>query len=328
MAVKYQDYYKILGVSRTASQDEIQSAYRKLARKYHPDINKSKDAEQKFKEIGEAYEVLKDPEKRKKYDALGANWKAGEDFRPPPGWDFEGFGNRQSGQGTGGFDFNFFGDNEGGRTGFSDFFESIFGGNFDIFGGGRSKTHRQSRQKGKDSEAKLTITLEEAYKGGRKTITLQTVEPDQQGTPQRTTKNLDVRIPPGITPGKKLRLEGQGGQGIGGGPPGDLYLLIDIAPHSVFTVQEGDLETKVNVSPSQAALGAKISVPLLDGRANITIPPGTQSGRRLRLKGKGLNKGKNVKGDLYAVIQVQVPKNLTPRERELYEELDKAGKSE
>jgi curved DNA-binding protein len=327
MAVKYQDYYKTLGVSRNASQDEIQSAYRKLARKYHPDINKSKDAEQKFKEVGEAYEVLKDPEKRKKYDELGANWQAGEDFRPPPGWDFSNFGTKTKTQGTGGFDFNIFGDNGAGHTGFSDFFESIFGGGFDLFGGGRSKSQRRSQQKGKDSEAKLTISLEEAYKGGRKTITIQTTETDQSGRPRRSSKNIDVKIPPGITSGKKLRLEGQGAKGAGGGPSGDLYLLIDIAPHPVFTSKDADIETTVNVTPSQAALGAKIAIPLIDGKANITIPPGTQSGRRFRLKGKGLNKGKNLRGDLYAIIQVQVPKTLSPRERELYEELAKVPKN-
>ncbi len=340
MAVKYQDYYDILGVSRSASQDEITSAYRKLARKYHPDVNKSAEAEDRFKKIGEAYEVLKDPEKRKKYDALGENWKAGEDFSPPPGW--QQYTQNTGGFGNGGVRFNFsdFGEG-GGFGGFSDFFESLFGGGkggFSGFGGfgGDSTGTRSSRtgrtggggrpgggtaQKGQDQEAEIVVNLEDAYRGGKKTITLQYQEPDGSGAVHQKSKNFDITIPPGITDGKKLRLHGQGGSSAMGGQKGDLYLKVRIAPHPVFQVIGSDLETDVPITPWEAALGAKINVPLVDGTASVTLPPGTQSGKRLRLKGKGLSKSGKEKGDLYAVIQIKVPEKLSTKERELFESL-------
>lgn len=344
MAVKFQDYYDILGVSRSASQDEITSAYRKLARKYHPDVNKSSEAEDRFKKIGEAYEVLKDPEKRKKYDALGENWKAGDDFSPPPGWEQYTRGTGGFGNGGVRFDFNDFGDG-GGFGGFSDFFETLFGGGlggFSGFGGfggdsagtgssrtgrtGGSRTGGGSRgggasRKGQDQEAEIVINLEDAYKGGKKSITLQYQEQDGTGAVQQKSKNFEVTIPPGITDGKKLRLHGQGGVSPMGGQKGDLYLKVRIAPHSVFQVIGSDLETDVPITPWEAALGAKINVPLVDGTASVTLPPGTQSGKRLRLKGKGLSKSGGQKGDLYAVIQIKVPETLSPKERELFEAL-------
>jgi curved DNA-binding protein len=329
MAVKFQDYYETLGVSRDASQQDIQQAYRKLARKYHPDINKDSGSEDKFKQISEAYEVLRDPDKRKKYDQLGENWKMGEDFTPPPGWDFGGGGNAR----TRTFRFDGFGDG-GGMGGFSDFFRSIFGGAggaggggfdpFDLFnqaegqedlrrsaGGGRSG-------RGQDQEAELPVSLEEAYLGAKKTISV-----DQEaygiGGRQGGQKHLDVTIPAGIKDGQKLRLSGQADTGLG--PAGDLYLKVRIKPHPKFRVDGADIETDLPLTPWDAALGAEVQVPIIGGKANMKIPAGTHSGKRFRLRGKGLRKDKNQHGDLYAVAKIVVPKKLSSRERELFEAL-------
>lgn len=343
MAVKYQDYYETLGVDRKASQQDIHNAYRKLARKYHPDVNKTKEAEQTFKEINEAYEVLKDPEKRRKYDALGQNWHNGDDFTPPPGWENFGFGG--SGGGSGGFGgfgdmfrgFDIFGggDDQRGSTGFSDFFESLFGGAFGGLGGqegagGRSGPGRGSAGTtgqgawGGDVEAEVSIPLEEAYRGGKKTITLQ--QPGgAPGTAAGRRKNIEVNIPPGITDGRKLRLAGQGSPSYPGGPAGDLYLTIRLQPHSRFRVNGADLEIDVPLTPWEAALGAKVQVPLVDGTASISVPPGTQSGKRFRLRGKGLKKNKTESGDLYAVAKIVVPERLGSEERELFEKLGRVS---
>ena len=323
MAVKYQDYYEILGVPRKSSQEQIQSGYRKLARKYHPDINKNKGAEDKFKQIGEAYEVLGDAEKRKKYDQLGRNWHMGEDFSPPPGWEFRSSSSRQSNQGGFGFGSDTFGD-----TGFSDFFETLFGGfgktqdrprgetgNGDIFTGFLSRD-------GQDHETDLTISLEDAFKGGKKSISLKTVLTGNDGRSRTVAKTYEVNIPKGITEGKKLRLSGQGGEASGRGKAGDLYLTVHIAKHTRFSVKGPDLETEVQITPWEAALGTKLSIPLVVGSAQITLPPGILSGKKLRVKGKGLNdNGKP--GDLYAEIKIVVPEQLTDRERELLEELSR-----
>jgi curved DNA-binding protein len=318
VAVKYQDYYETLGVSRGASQEEIQKAYRKLARKYHPDINKTPEAEEKFKRIGEAYEVLKDPEKRKRYDALGENWRAGEDFTPPPGWDFFGFGRQGAETGGGGgrgfrFDFGDLG------SGFSDFFESLFG---DLGGAGRAGGTRRSqgRATGQDQEAELTISLEDAYHGGSRTISLESGDGGIGGI--RTTRRLDVKIPPGVTDGQRLRLRGQGTYGYGG--RGDLYIKIHLAPHRTFQVKGKNLEVEVPVTPSEAALGAEIEVPTVEGRAGVRIPPGIGSNKSIRIKGKGLGRGAG-RGDLYARIRIEVPKDLSSEERRLYEELSRAS---
>ncbi len=336
MAVTYQDYYEILGVPRNATQEEIQAAYRKKARKYHPDINKEKEAEDKFKKIGEAYEVLRDPEKRKRYDSLGANWQAGEDFTPPPGW--EAWQQGAGGHGTNGYgtSYSFSFDDLGSfGSGFSDFFDTLFGGN-GFFGGGPGFNQagsfkgrkKQSGNKfwaggsrdpfqsvrGQDQEAELTITLEEAYRGCRKNITLAYGDGGN-------TKNLEVSIPAGTTNGKKLRLSGQGGRGSTGSEAGDLYLKVHIAPHHKFRVNGSDLEVDVPVTPWEAVLGTKIQVPLVTGTANLTLKPGIQSGQRLKIRGKGLRKKKNEWGDLYAVVKIVVPKQPTPREKELFEQL-------
>ncbi len=323
MAVKYQDYYDILGVSRDASQEQIQSAYRKLARKYHPDINKSGDAEDRFKKINEAYEVLRDPEKRKKYDQLGENWQAGDDFSPPPGWDFHETGQTGGKRSTRGFSFGF---DTFGESGFSDFFESLFGDAFGGFGGRASRSQRgaQSPSRGQDHEAELEISLEDAYRGGRRNVTLTSVEQTPDGQGRQTTRSYQVTIPKGVTDGKRLRLSGQGGGA--GGSRGDLYFTVKIAPHPRFRVKGKDLETDLRVTPWEAALGAKVTVPLVDSTADITLPRGIESGKRIRLKGKGLGSSSEGVGDLYARVFIDVPKKLSKKEEELFRELEEQSK--
>jgi curved DNA-binding protein len=322
MSVAFKDYYETLGVPRTASHEEVRKAYRKLARKYHPDVNKAAGAENKFKEAAEAYEVLGDADKRKKYDELGANWKQGQEFRPPPGWEnahFEFHGRPES---TGGFAPEDLG-------GFSDFFESLFGGSgmhvadFGDMGGmhgmggsGRMGERMGRKRRGEDHEAGVTISLEDAYHGAKKGISLQTAEVDEQGRVHRNTRTYEVKIPAGTSDGQKIRLAGQGGEGIGGGPSGDLYLHVTIEPHYAFRLKGHDLETDLLVTPWEAALGAKVTVRTLDGSAATTIPPGTQSGKKIRLRGKGLKCA-----DLYAIVKIMVPEQLTRKEKELLEEL-------
>lgn len=318
VAVKFQDYYQTLGVPKTASQDEIQRAYRKLARKYHPDVNKEKGAEQKFKELSEAYEVLKDPDKRKQYDELGANWKAGQEFKPPPGWKnakFD-FG------GPGGFSF--------GGDGFSDFFEMFFGRSAGPGRGGarvRFGPHgagfdfeQEFQQAGATHEAQITISLEDAYHGAKRQITLS----DNGGPP----KTYDVKIPRGVTEGAKIRLAGQGGPGRGGAPPGDLILIVHLAQHPNFQVDGHDLTTTLPLTPWEAALGAKLPVDTLEGQVTLTIPPGAASGQKLRLRGKGLpHRGHPDRhGDLYVLLKIVVPKELSDEERRLFEELAKVSR--
>ena len=339
--MKFQDYYKTLGLSRTASQEEIQKAYRKLARKYHPDVNKSQEAEEKFKAINEAHEVLKDPEKRSKYDTLGPNWQAGQDFRPPPGW--ENFTSRagwpdggrttfhfRSGpgdpSGPGSFDFSGLG-----GSGFSDFFDALFGQSFDTgTSRGPQRNNRQTRRnaqktgrsggpsmRDKDHEVDITISLEEAYRGTLKTLTLQ----QGGGNGAGKAKRYDVKIPPGVIEGARIRLAGQGGVGKGLGDNGDVFLRVHIAPHDRFIPQGHDLSVEVPVSPWEAALGTKVEIPTLDGRIKLTIPPGTQGGQKFRSRGKGLPRRGREPGDLYIIVRITIPKTLTPREKALFEEL-------
>lgn len=328
MAVKFQDYYETLGVSRSATQEEIQRAYRKLARKYHPDVNKDKSAEAKFKQINEAYEVLSDPDKRSKYNELGENWKAGQEFRPPPGWSGSGAGGR-GGPGNG-QEFHF----EGGD--FSDFFEALFGrmGQGGMGGGGRGfpgfegaphgfgRAGAAAAQQGQTVETDVIVTLSEAIHGTSRQVTLR---PAQDGK----EKTITVRIPPGTTDGTTIRARGQGGPGLGGGPPGDLLLHVHLAPDPRFKVEGHDVITQVPVTPWEAALGAKVPVETLDGTVTLTLPPGSQSGQKLRLRGKGMPKrGTNEAGDLLAQVKIVVPKTLSPRERELFEALQKESKFE
>jgi curved DNA-binding protein len=314
MAVEFKDYYEILGVARTASEDEIKRAYRKLARKYHPDVNKEPGAENRFKEIGEAYEVLRDPEKRKRYDALGSQWRSGEEFRPPPGWDVH----RQAG--PGGAEYFWYGT----ESDFSDFFNTLFGGGF---GGAAGSARRQWRrqQDGADREAVILISLEEAHRGGVKPIALQVRAPGEDGRIVTKTKNYDVRIPPGVVTGQRIRLSGQGEAGAGGGKAGDLYLIVQIELHPRFELKGRDLYTDLPVTPWEAALGADVGVQTLDGQVTMRVPPGSKSGRRLRLKGKGLCNPKGPAGDLYAVLQIVVPESLTQEERDLYKRLAKVS---
>jgi curved DNA-binding protein len=297
LAVDYRDYYEALGVPRGASDEEIRSAYRRLAREYHPDVNKDSGADDRFKEISEAYEVLRDPEKRAKYDQLGENWKAGEDVSGASG-----FGGRAPG-GFGDVRMDF-----GDGAGFSDLFESLFGGRRAGARGGGTGFDGFS-MRGGDAEATLEISLEEAARGGKKKISL------------ADGRDFEVRIPPGVRDGQKIRLAGQGGEGAGGGPAGDLYLRVRIKPHPRFRREDDDLVVEVPVAPWEAALGATVPVPTLDGRAKVKVPAGSSSGRRLRLRGEGMPGPGGRKGDLYASVRIVVPKRLEKRERELFEEL-------
>ena len=348
MATRFQDYYKTLGVPRTASPEELQKGYRERARKYHPDVNKSPGAEEKFKEINEAHEVLKDAEKRRKYDTLGSNWKAGQDFRPPPGW--ENFTSRTSGTrrpGSGRTEFRFRSGSSGagafdtggvGGPGFSDFFEALFGQNLggdaarqSQSGGRRQPQSRENKpgqlsSRGQDYEVDITISLEEAYRAAAKTITLRTTqESGSGGQPKITSKRFDVKIPPGITEGGRIRLAGQGGAGRGAGESGDILLQVHIAPHAFFTLVGHDLSVEVPITPWEAALGAKVEVPTLNGRIKLTIPPGTQGGQRFRTRGKGLPQKKGEPGHLYTTIRITVPPTLTAEEKALFEELQKSS---
>jgi len=318
----YKDYYATLGVKKDASQEEVQKAYRKLARKLHPDVNKDPQSEVKFKEIGEAYEVLKDPDKRKRYDQFGVDWKrAQQTGAPPPGWEGIHFG---GGQGFEGFDFG----GMGGGEGFSSFFEMLFGGGAPGRRGARRGGFGASgfggafgAGAGADAEAQISLSLEEAVRGGTREITL--ADPS---TGQRRT--LSVRIPEGIRPGQKIRLAGQGQPGLDGGQAGDLLLKVEILPDSRFRIEGSDVHTTVPVTPWEAALGGEAEVETPTGRLRVKIPPGSSSGRKIRLRGKGLAKAggaKGDRGDLLAEIRVVVPETLTDRERELFEELAEAS---
>jgi len=305
----YQDYYAILGVGKTATQEEIQRAYRKLARKYHPDINKESTAEEKFKQINEAYEVLGDPDKRARYDQFGS------------GWDGQ-FAN-QGYQGGDNFRYHFSNADPGQ---FSDFFQNLFGGGWSFGEEAGLRGGGTRRRRGSDHETTITITLADAYHGTRKSIELEKVESDSSGRPTRTRRSYDVTIPSGVTDGSLIRLTGQGGSGSGGGDAGDLFLKVSILPDSRFTLNGHDLATTVDITPWEAALGAKVLVPTIDGRINLTVPPGTQSGQTLRVRGKGMPIASDRYGDLLVNVRIVVPKHLSARERQLFEELAKESR--
>ena len=317
MSLEYKDYYKILGVTKSATQEEIGKAYKKLARKHHPDLNQGdKKSEERFKELNEAHEVLKDPEKRRMYDQLGPNWQHGQNFQRPPGFENMRF------SGAGG-DFA--------SAGFSDFFETLFGrggGNFSgaTFGnmgggmGGGSpfgRAFNQQPRKGRDVEANLSLTLEEAFHGGKKVLTL-------SGAPSVGPRSLEVAIPEGVRNGAKIRLSGQGDPGVNGAPAGDLYLKVALHPHPNFQLDDADISYDLHLMPWDAALGVTATVPTLSGMVEIKIAPGTGSGKKLRLRGKGLGSGKN-KGDQFVRIVVDVPEPATPEIKKLWEQLREAA---
>lgn len=328
--MKYQDYYAALGVQRTASQDEIKAAYRKLARKYHPDVSKEKDAEAKFKEINEANEVLKDPEKRAAYDQLGSNWKAGQEFRgPPPGWDagFEFRGPGGAG-GSGGAQTGFggFSSTGGMPEGLdaSDFFEALFGrrgGGAGGFAGGmpggrsRRASAAQPSRDGEDHHAKVLIDLEDSYRGAQRTLTLRMPTADSASQERK----LDVQIPKGVRAGQKLRLAGQGGPAEPGGKAGDLYLEVEFKPHPRFKVEGSDVTVDLPLAPWEAALGAAVEVPTPEGAVQLTVPKGTTAGKRLRLKGRGLPGVKP--GDLYAAVSIALPPADSDKAKDAYAEM-------
>ncbi len=319
MAVKFQDYYETLGVKRAASPEDIKLAFRKLARVHHPDVAKNKVAgEAKFKEINEAYEVLSDPEKRRRYDELGADWQDGG--RGPFA---SGDGSRGRARAPGAeTDFEF------GGTGFSDFFESFFGSGRDGFGTYRRSAGRMdddgeaAPHQGHDVEADLLVTLEEALRGSRRKVTLR--RPASNGTADRTD-TYQVRIPPGVREGQRIRLAGQGGTGLGGGPAGDLYLRVRLARHPDFTVQEADLYCDLDLAPWEAVLGVQVKIPALDGPTTLRVPPGTAAASRLRLRGLGLPREEGGRGDLYATVRIQAPTSVSTEERAVWEQLSRVS---
>ncbi|HZR17559.1 MAG TPA: DnaJ C-terminal domain-containing protein [Verrucomicrobiae bacterium] len=344
MPVRYKDYYEILGVSRTATDTEIKKAFRKLAREYHPDVAKNKkQAEEKFKDINEAYEVLGDAAKRKKYDELGANWSSGSEFRPPPGWE--------SHTGTGGFpgrgpqgqeyEFHF------GGTGFSDFFEQLFGSRGGRSGGGFGRPGAFSQEdlaeRGRDIEGDIMVTLEEALRGSVRSVSVRHGVPCEHcgGTGQRArhvcnvcggtgqvpkTNTYQVKIPAGVSDGQRLRVAGRGEIGQGGGEAGDLYLRVRFAKHPDFEVQGHNLLYDAELAPWEAVLGSNISVPTLNGPVNIKIPAGTQAGQKLRVRGRGLPERGGANGDLIVVTRIEVPSKVSEAERKLWEQLARESK--
>jgi curved DNA-binding protein len=310
MPVAYRDYYEALGVPRGASSEEIRRAYRTLARQYHPDVNKEPGAEDRFKEIAEAYEVLRDPEKRERYDRLGSNWRAGDDVSGAA----EGFGGGQGFGGGAGFEDVrvSFGDGTGFGD-FSDLFEGLFGGRAGgrVGGGmgGFGPGGFGGARRGADMEAELELSLEEAAQGGHRWVAL------------AGGRSYEVTIPPGVRDGQRIRLAGEGGEGTGGGPVGDLLLRVRIKPHPRFRLEGDDLYTELPVSPWEAALGATVQLRTLDGTAQVKVPSGSSCGRRLRLRGEGMPRARGGRGDLHAEVRILVPKKLSRAERKAFEEL-------
>jgi DnaJ-class molecular chaperone len=330
--VKFRDYYDVLGVKREATDDQIRQAYRRLARKYHPDVNPNNSgAEDRFKEINEANEVLSDADKRRRYDQLGPNWKDGAEFTPPPGWGGVkvDFGDLGSGFGSGGF---------------SEFFETLFGG-----GRGGDRTSKKRKRSapsrsgnGLDAEAEMAISIEEAHKGGRHRIMVQGVRlcPSCNGTGTSSgvcaacrgsgqvlsPRQLDVNIPPGARRGSVIKVPRQGQPGLSGAEPGDLFIKLEIKPHPVFSISGDDINVDLPIAPWEAVLGARIEVPTVEGKAEMKVPPGSQSGQRFRLRGQGLNKRGGGRGDEYVMLKIAVPPNPTEEEKRLFQRLAEASR--
>jgi curved DNA-binding protein len=304
--MKYKDYYAVLGVGRGAGEDEIKRAYRRLARKYHPDVSKEKDAEEKFKEVQEAYDILKDPDKRAAYDQMGT-YQPGQDFRPPPGWE----------QQFAGGEFGGFGDLSG--IDLSDLLAGL-GGGFS-----RQRGQRQFRMPGQDYEVTVHVTVEDLLRGIELEVPLSVPEMTPQGL-TRTTRAVRVRIPRGATEGQRLRVAGKGGPGAGGGPAGDLYINVHLKPHELYRVSGHDLFLEVPVAPWEAALGATVEVPTPSGRVSVKIPAGSKAGQKLRVRGKGLPRPHSGEsGDLFGVLQIVTPSVLSEREKALYRQLAEAS---
>ena len=301
--MKYKDYYDVMGVSRDASQDEIKKAYRKLARKYHPDVSESDDAGERFKELGEAYAVLKDPEKREAYDQLGSDWQAGQEFRPPPGWqESAGFGGAAGGQ----------------REHYSDFFEDLFGGGFSSQG--RAGGFRGNFQAdGQDQQARILIDIGDSYHGATRSLQLQVPEIGDDGRVYNRQRTLNVKIPRGIRAGQQIRLKGQGGPGLGDGRSGDLYLEVGFRPDDHFRVEGRDVYLTLPVTPWEAGLGGKVNVPVPSGDIDLSIPANSGQGRKLRVRGKGLP-GREA-GDLFVILDVICPPADSEAARRIYGEM-------
>ena len=321
MPVEFKDYYATLGVPRTASDQDIKKSFRKLAREFHPDVAKDKKtAEEKFKEINEAYEVLSDPDKRKKYDQYGSTWKEGGGYQPPPDWQ----GARSAG-GAQSQEFHF------GGTGFSDFFEQLFGrsggGGFGF--GGRDFEAAESAQprgpaRGYDIEGDILVTLDEAMRGSVRSISLERVNPKTGQTEAQTFK---VRVPVGVKEGQTIRIPGKGGDGANGSTSGDLFLHVRYAAHPDFRARGSDLHYDLDLAPWEAVLGTTVSVPTLESPVKVRIPAGTNNGCQLRVRGRGLPRGRDgERGDLYVVVNVQLPPQLSEEERELWEKLGRVSR--
>lgn len=309
----FKDYYAVFGVSESASAEEIKKAYRKLARKYHPDVSKEDNADEKFKDLGEAYEVLKDPEKRGEYDQLRKHGaQADGSFQPPPGWQ------SSSGFGGGGY-------TDADSSQFSDFFEEMFGGGRGAGRGAAGGFRQNVRMRGEDVHARLSLFLEEVFHGCDKQVSFTVHEADKQGRIVARQKNLKVKIPAGMREGQHLRLKAQGSPGSGGGGPGDLLIEIELAPHPMFSVEGRDVVVTIPIAPWEAALGATVTVPTVGSKANVKVPKGTSSGRKLRLKGKGLP-GKHP-GDQMVILQIAMPEQHSAEAEKLYEQLAEAEKA-
>jgi curved DNA-binding protein len=301
--MEFKDYYQALGVDRSATEADIKKAYRKLARKYHPDLNKAPDAQARMQQVNEAYEVLRDPQKRTAYDRVGSGWEDGQEFRPPTDWDagFEFSGGPRGGEDPGDF---------------SAFFESLFG---QARRGGAPPSGAGRQLRGEDHHAKVLIPLEDAFRGATRTLSLQVAGLDAAGRVATRERRLEVAIPKGIRPGQQIRLAGQGSPGLHGGPPGDLYLEVQFEPHPRWRVDGRDLFLTLPVAPWEAALGAAVRVPTPDGAVEMNVPAGSQAGRRLRLKGRGIPG--RPPGDLYVVLDIVLPAAGSERARELYRQM-------
>jgi len=319
--LEYKDYYKILEVDRGADKAAIQKAYKKLARKYHPDVSKVKGAEDRFKDLSEAYDVLKDPKKRKQYDQFGSHWQQAAQSGHPSAEDvFSQFRSSAGGGGPSGFSTNF--QSEGG---FSDFFNMLFNERRGQKSGARPGRRHTFQSKGDDQEVELAIPLEDAYRGATRKITLKMTD-HVGGRPQQTTKNFEVMIPAGVTTGAKIRLSGQGSPGVGGGSAGDIFLVIKIQEDPTYSVDGSELTLVVGITPWEAALGGKVQVPTLEGPINLKIPPGTQTDQRFRVRGRGLNARDGGRADQFVRVRIQVPKTLTDEERTLFERLQEVSR--